>query len=46
MDRLPWNVRFALAAHEAGWKLPNHLLMCVQMINNGEGCVACHRQKP
>jgi hypothetical protein len=40
---LPWNVRFALAAHDAGWTLPDHLLMAVQMIRNGEGCASCRR---
>lgn len=41
MARLPWAVRYALAAHEAGKPLPTHLLMCVQMVNNGEGCASC-----
>lgn len=39
--RPPWNVRFALAAHDAGWVLPNHLLMAVQMLRNGGGCGSC-----
>lgn len=37
---LPWVVRYALAAYDAGKPLPNHLLMCVQMIRNGEGCAS------
>jgi hypothetical protein len=37
---MPWTVRFALAAHDAGWTLPPHLLMCVQMVRNGHGCTS------
>jgi len=39
--KLPWTVRFALSAHDAGWTLPPYLLMCVQMVRNGYGCSAC-----
>jgi hypothetical protein len=35
---LPWTVRYALAAHDAGRPLPTHLLMCVQYVRNGFGC--------
>jgi hypothetical protein len=43
--RLPWNVRLALALYDQGKTLPEHLLMCVQMVRNGEGCAACaHNQ--
>jgi hypothetical protein len=36
--RLPWVVRVALALHDFGRPLAPHLLMCVQMVRNGEGC--------
>lgn len=38
--RLPWVVRVALALHDFGRPLPPHLLMCVQMVRNGEGCAS------
>lgn len=38
---LAWVVRYALAAHDAGWPLPDHLLMCVQYVRNGGGCASC-----
>jgi hypothetical protein len=38
---MPWSVRYALAAHEAGWVIPPWLLMAVQMTQNGHGCAAC-----
>jgi hypothetical protein len=41
---IPWNVRVALAFYDAGKAIPDHLLMCVQMLRNGEGCVPCRRQ--
>jgi hypothetical protein len=38
---LPWVVRYALAAHDAGKPLPSWLLMSVQMVRYGGGCAAC-----
>ena len=40
--RLPWSVRYALAAYEAGKPLPSWLLLSVQMHLYGGGCAACH----
>lgn len=37
---IPWAVRYALAAHDAGRPLPSWLLMSVQMVRNGEGCTS------
>jgi hypothetical protein len=39
---LPWAVRYALAAHDAGKPLPPWLLMSVQYVRHGFGCSACH----
>lgn len=40
---IPWDVRVAIAFYrEKGWRsVPKHLLMAVQMYENGEGCASC-----
>lgn len=40
-DHLPWAVRYALAAYDAGHPLPPWLLMAVQYVRNGGGCPSC-----
>jgi hypothetical protein len=41
MKKLNWNTRFAIAAYEAGWTIPEHLVMSAQMVLNGGGCSTC-----
>lgn len=41
MEKLPAHVRDILRRYDAGEKLKEHELMCVQMVRNGFGCTSC-----
>lgn len=42
MNGIPWTVRYAHAAIQAGKPVPSWLRLAVDMAYNAGGCVACH----